>query len=282
MRQYAYAKINLGLRILRKREDGYHDIETVFHRIAIRDELSFSPSTTLTLEHDSPSLPHDDSNLILRTARHLQEQCAPLRGARITLRKKIPIGAGLGGGSADAAATLLALNSFWKLNLSMEMLRATGSALGADVPYFLRPGSAYALGKGEILQYFDLALPYWVLTVFPGVAVPTAWAYRQLTPGQPRTPVNLKDLLIKHVRDRSALAEILVNDFDEIVSAQYPAVGETKSCLLASGAAVACLSGSGSSVYGFFESEPEAKRAAERFGHGSTVILSPPNFIPPH
>ncbi len=280
MKRYAYAKINLGLRILRKREDGFHDIETVFYRIAVRDELSFAPSTTLALDHDAPSLPHDETNLVLRAARILHERCRPLRGAHITLRKHIPVGAGLGGGSSDAAATLLALNSFWTLNLSTEMLRSIAAGLGSDVSYFLQPGTAYALGKGDVLEYFNLSIPYWILTVYPGVSVPTAWAYSQIVLARPRSPVNLRQLLTDHMRDQDALSDILANDFEDIVAAHYPVVAETRKALLSAGAVAARMSGSGSSVYGFFRGEAEAQHAAARLGHGTAVFLTPPDFHP--
>src|SRR5258706_4715892 len=128
----AYAKINLGLRILRKREDGYHDIEPVFHRVNIFDEIALESSNTISMECTEASIPTDERNLCMKAALLLQRETRAIRGTRMILKKQIPVGAGLGGGSSDAAAVLLGLNKLWQLNLSQEMLHALALTLGAD------------------------------------------------------------------------------------------------------------------------------------------------------
>ncbi|MBI1803058.1 MAG: 4-(cytidine 5'-diphospho)-2-C-methyl-D-erythritol kinase [Ignavibacteriae bacterium] len=284
----AYAKINLGLRILRKREDGYHDIETIFHRVNIFDEIALSPSNTISMECSDASIPTDERNLCIKTARLLEHESRAIRGVQIILKKDIPVGAGLGGGSSDAAAVLLGLNKLWQLNLSHEMLRSLALTLGADVPYFLRSGSAFATGRGEILEYFSLDVPYWIVLVCPNIHVSTAWAY-QNTHITYRTPVvsgveplhiSLKEIVLNHITYPKKLQTHLHNDFEPLVFATHKSVSHVKDTLIADGAVFAQMSGSGSSVYGFFTSEQQARAVMNEFGRRCRVFLTPPNFRP--
>lgn len=276
----AYAKINLGLRILRKREDGYHDIETVFHRIDIADELVFEPSTTVTMESTDPSLPVNEENLCLRAARLLQSECAPVRGAHIRLTKRIPAGAGLGGGSADAAATLLGLNAFWQLRLSDAMLSVLALRVGSDVPYFLKNGSASASGRGEFLDYFDLDLPYAIVTVVPGVRVSTAWAYANVQPAQRSVAPALRTAWTAHLREPEYLRRTVENDFEAAVIKAHPVIGVVRNRLTSAGACFSQMTGSGSAVYGLFEELPRALDALVTLGGEHTVFLTRPHFRP--
>lgn len=279
----SYAKINLGLRILRKRPDGYHDLETVFHRINFWDEIVLRPRPeTLSLETDQADLPADRSNLCLQAAELLKAAAPGELGASIFLRKRIPIGAGLGGGSSNAASVLMGLQRLWSVRLGDEGLRAMALRLGSDVPYFLVEGSAYATGRGEILEPIPLVLPYWIVVVVPPVHVSTAWAYKHLRPNDRTARFSLKEAVsVPASRLRSSLAG-LTNDFESLVLESHPEVQETKRRLDALQPVCALMSGSGSAVFALFADERSALLAVEQFaGDRYACSLTEPNFSPP-
>jgi 4-diphosphocytidyl-2-C-methyl-D-erythritol kinase len=276
----AYAKINLGLRILKKRPDGYHDIETVFHRVNIFDELSFEDADSISLAGSDALLPSDDTNLCIRAAKLLQQHCNCRRGARIILDKKIPVGAGLGGGSSDAAATLRALGQLWNLEISENKLIELALQLGSDVPYFLHSGAAYAKGRGEILEYFPLILPYWIVVVYPNIHISTAWAYAQVQPDEGAGAFTLKDIVQQYWGDEEALSKYLNNDFETVIKAHHPQIAEILDALKGSGAGLAQLSGSGSSVYGLFSREADVERFICKLGNAYKTFITPPRFEP--
>ena len=178
----ACAKINVVLEVLRKRADGYHEIATVLQSISLADELECEPAADLTLE--APPLPDEAPNLVLRAAEALQEATGCQAGAALTLRKAIPLSAGLGGGSADAAAALVALNDLWKLYLEPAELARIAALLGSDVPFFLLGGTALATGRGERLDPLPDPLPRWLVLLIPEVLVrdKTRTVYRMLEP----------------------------------------------------------------------------------------------------
>jgi 4-diphosphocytidyl-2-C-methyl-D-erythritol kinase len=276
----AYAKINIGLHILGKRTDGYHDIETVFHRVNPYDEIIIEPSASVTLTCTDPALPTDDRNLCIRAAQLLKKYTGENRGAAITLEKNIPIGAGLGGGSSDAAATLLGLTKLWDLNIDEATLRTLAFQLGSDVPYFLKEGSAHACGRGEILEYFHLPLPYWIIVVYPNIHISTAWAYNQFREnhkhGQLESSGSLREAILAHMQDPQELAKFIFNDFEPVVLHQNETMRFCKISLYAAGAKFAQMSGSGSAFYGFFTDEAAAFTAAESFSKKYKVFITPP------
>jgi 4-diphosphocytidyl-2-C-methyl-D-erythritol kinase len=277
----AYAKINLGLQILRLREDGYHDIETVFHRIALHDDLTFSRlDRGIAIESDTPGAPSDETNLCYRAAAMIFQQCGHAGGARIALRKRIPIGAGLGGGSADAAAVLLHLPGYLGIPISEQDRFDIAAAIGSDVPYFLRKGSAHARGRGELLSYFSLSVPYWILLVYPGIHVSTAWAYNSFT-FNPHLPVHpLKELVAGQMHQPTALVNTLRNDFEPVVFRAHETVMRVKEILYRTGADFALMSGSGSSVFGLFRDEQLARESARFFSMTYFTHLTAPFFEP--
>jgi 4-diphosphocytidyl-2-C-methyl-D-erythritol kinase len=279
----SYAKINLGLRILRKRPDGYHDLETVFHRIHLFDEIDLLPTEgPLTLETDLTEIPTDSTNLCLRAAQLLKDRARTRSGAAMTLRKRIPVGAGLGGGSSNAAAVLLALKDLWSVRVEREELQTMALSLGSDVPYFLTKGSALATGRGDHLEAIQLNLPYWIVVVVPPVHVSTAWAYKNLTLQDHRGEVSLGDHLQQTTTDHEKLLPALTNDFEPLVLSSYPIVLDSKQQLSRSGARHALLSGSGSAVFGLFPTEEAAREAMEGFSSDQFVVsLTGPEFSPP-
>jgi len=276
----AYAKINLGLRILRKREDGYHDIETVFHRINLFDELEFESAESLSMTCNSADLPVDERNLCMKAASLMRRRYVVRNGVHITLRKNIPIGAGLGGGSSDAATALLSLARLWELKIKDDEMRSLAVQLGSDVPYFLRNGTAHATGRGETLDYFDLRLPYWIVVVFPKVSISTSWAYANARiPNRPAT-ASLINVLVESVDDPRKLTDLLHNDFESLVLHSHPVIDEVRRELLDSSAKFVQMSGSGSSVYGLFANGDIARDVASGLNKRFQVFITPPLFCP--
>ncbi len=276
----AFAKINLGLLITGRRPDGYHTLETVFAPIEWHDTLDFTLDDGITMTCSNLDLPSDDSNLCVRAARALQEHAGVKQGVRIGLVKRVPFGAGLGGGSSDAAATLRVLNRLWAVDASSADLHRMAVKLGADVPYFLEmQGLAYAAGIGEELEELPLSLPYHVVTVFPEVQVPTVWAYKNFRPRFDRPVPDLKGLLARLCSDRDAgVLEVFENDFSPVVFEHYPVVREVRDGLAASGAAFVSLSGSGSAVYALYAEAATAQAAAGRMQAFGRVNVTPAGF----
>ncbi len=276
----AYAKINLGLQILRKRDDGYHDIETVFHRVNIFDEILLSPSSKISLMCNTCDLPFGEENLCMRAARLLREKCNIGDGVDIQLKKRIPIGAGLGGGSSDAASTLAGLNLLWKLNLTSEQLSHFALVLGSDVPYFLGTSSAYATGRGEHLEYFPLDIPFWIVIVYPNLHISTAWAYQHSEiPLRQSSENNVKATLLESLHHPLQLATTLQNDFEPLILRTYSEVAQVKKKLYDLGADFAQMSGSGSSVYGLFVDKKDAEHACDKLNKTCQTFITPPHFM---
>ncbi|MEW6586575.1 MAG: 4-(cytidine 5'-diphospho)-2-C-methyl-D-erythritol kinase [Nitrospirota bacterium] len=268
----APAKINWFLKIVGARDDGYHDIESLMQCVNLYDTLIFEQADALEIEC-SENIPVQD-NLVYRAANLLKERTSCRKGARITLKKDIPIGAGLGGGSSDAASSLMGLNVLWALGLSREALREIGSRLGADIPFFFDGPSALIGGRGELVASFRLESPVVLLLVKPPFPVSTTWAYsafdRVAGMQAPSSPVQLKKKTIDIKlfrralceRDFAALAGMNGNDLEKIVIERYPVIKEIKEGLLKAGAALSAMSGSGPTVFGVFENRDMAEKAA--------------------
>ena len=278
MKLRAYAKINIGLRILGKRPDDYHNLETVFHEIDLFDEIELEPHNQLEITADSILVPIDESNLCLRAAQLLQTDQHVQQGVMIHLIKNIPVGAGLGGGSSDAATVLVGLNQFWNLNLTNDQLQQLAGKIGSDVPFFIEGGSAYATGRGEVLKHYRLDIPYWIVLVAPPLHVSTAWAYEHIKLYHIGKTKKLKDALTKQVKNPQELTTIVQNDFETSVFETYPEIASIKKKLLNIGAVFALMSGSGSSVFGFFDKVERAKKASSEFPKNYTISITEPNF----
>jgi 4-diphosphocytidyl-2-C-methyl-D-erythritol kinase len=263
LRANSYAKVNLALSVLGRRADGYHDIQTIFQSISLHDELEFEDSAQLTLRCENFPDVRQEDNLVYKAASLLAVAAAEKRGVSITLRKRIPAGAGLGGGSSNAAVTLLALRRFWNIDISDSELSAIAAGLGSDVPFFLNGGTALGVGRGEIIRSLPDILPENLVVLFPGIHVSTAEAYRSLKLG---LTTSTEDHRIQRfcgqVQDRKRASTGIFNDFEVSILAAYPGILEAKSFLESKGAIVSMLSGSGSSVFGFFPDEESASAAA--------------------
>jgi 4-diphosphocytidyl-2-C-methyl-D-erythritol kinase len=261
------AKVNLGLHILGKRDDGFHELETLFQMVNWCDEIKIEClSHGLELVCNQPDIPTDDGNLVIKAAHILQirypDRC---KGARIHLNKNIPHGAGLGGGSGNAAGVLLGLNFLWGLKLKRENLISMASELGSDVPFFLFSPCAIGRGRGEILEPVKNSIKFYVLMVYPGFAVPTASVYGnlklKLTKGENNISI-LKNFLLQS--EFAQLGATLSNDLELFVFKEYPGLSGIKKEMLALGAKGALLSGSGSTVFGIFDNPETAKNAHAR------------------
>ena len=276
----AYAKINLGLRVLRRRNDGYHDIETIFHRINLYDELTLEPSLhTISISCNNNTIPTDENNLCYEAVELLRAEVGAHLGASIQLKKNIPVGAGLGGGSSDAAAVLNALPSLWNMRVAPSTLTTLALQIGSDVPFFLHNRSAYAEGRGERLSFLKLSIPYWIVVVAPRTHISTAWAYGELS-SRKRFHVHSERLYDGATCKVAGIPVLMTNDFEDVVFEAHPEIAELKRQLRSAGAAYTLMSGSGSSVYGLFENESSAKRAIDLFRPDSFVSLTEPNFSP--
>jgi 4-diphosphocytidyl-2-C-methyl-D-erythritol kinase len=261
----SFAKINLDLRILGTRPDGFHDLKTIFQSLALFDNVTVTVRRgPLTVTCDEPDIPTDQRNLVWKAAsllhRTVRGKNSPPRDIAIDLRKRVPPEAGLGGGSSNAAMTMLALNKLWRLDLDLATLSRIGARLGADVPYFIVGGTALGLGRGDDIYPLADMPPVHVVILRPGFGVATADAYKWFDEESRRA---VKDPAQRPVPPGwPAWSTTLRNDLEIPVTRHHPAIGRIRQSLLDAGAAFAAMSGSGSAVFGLFERADAARRTA--------------------
>jgi 4-diphosphocytidyl-2-C-methyl-D-erythritol kinase len=250
------AKVNLRLEILNRREDGYHELRTVFQKISLHDTLYFSlkKERGVSITADHPKLPVGKKNLVYRAVQSMLKVSGYRGGVHIEIEKRIPLGAGLGGGSSNAAATLKALNQLLETNLSEKELMGMGLEIGADVPFFFLESAAIGSGIGERLKKVKLP-DLWYVLIYPNFEVSTRWAYQNFVLTNQQFHFNLH----KFLKTPDGISRILLNHLEAAVSKKYPQIGIMKKILLSAGALGAMMTGSGPSVFGLF---PEAKSAA--------------------
>ena len=242
-------KINLGLNIISKRSDGYHNIETCFYQVPWTDILEILPSTEFTFSSSGDSIPGNIADNLCVKAYHLLQKDFQLTPVKIHLHKTIPTGAGLGGGSSDAAFTLKILKEIFSLPLSNQDLQVYAAQLGSDCAYFIKGVPMIGSGRGEVLHEINLDLKgKYIIIVKPDVHISTAEAYAGVTPHQPG--IHVEKILTDH--SIKEWKELLVNDFERSVFAKYPEIKRIKDVLYEQGALYASMSGSGSSVFGIF------------------------------
>ena len=267
----APAKVNLILRILDRRPDGYHNVWSVMQTVGLEDHVSIrlDPAhSEITLHCNAQSLSVDRTNLVYRAAAAVLERSKIQTGLDIVLAKHIPMGAGLGGGSSDAAATIIALNHLLKLEWSVRDMMEVGQALGSDVPFFFSAPSAIISGRGEHVHSMEVTGSRWIVLVNPGFPIETKWAYGRLSESRRQ----VKPLSSNHHRLETAgtvtweqILSMAENDFENPVFEAYPQLREIKMQLLKQEAEGALLSGSGATVFGIFVDEVKARRAMARF-----------------
>lgn len=261
----SFAKVNLLLRVLGKRDDGFHELFTVFQTVSLHDTLHFGESSEVELTCDDNRVPIDERNLIVKAAEALQVLRGVNNGARIHLEKRIPSPGGLGGGSSNAAVALIGLKKLWNMEITDHDLQAIAAELGSDVPFFLHGGTAIGTGRGEKVEEIDDLDAQHLLIVTPNLAVSTSAAFAalkraNLTNSETETILTVcrneaKSLDLRH--------SALKNDFEQSVFADFPEVKRVKETLLELGAAHAAMSGSGASVLAIFDKQ-ETRQAAQK------------------
>ena len=264
------AKVNLMLRVRGRRDDGYHELDTVFQAIDLWDTVEIRPAETLSLSCDDPALPVDQDNLVLRAAELLLERLARRQlGGALALRKEIPTRAGLGGGSSDAAGTLLLCSQFWGLDADRETLAMLAADLGADVPFFLVGGTARGRGRGDRIERLEPLPAREVVLGIPAFGISTAEVFGTLASRLtlPRNGVNFLAPSAHKLPEEKDFP-VAVNDLERVVFEDWPELKGFRDALTGVGAERALLSGSGSAVYGLFRGAEEADSAAHRLRAG--------------
>ncbi len=268
---FAPAKINVILRILGRRPDGFHNLWSIMQTVALEDEVQIrlrADRQDIQLRCDATQLAADQSNLVYRAANEVLARAQQSIGLDIELRKRIPMGAGLGGGSSDAAATIIGLNHLLRLEWSPTQMADVGQLLGSDVPFFLFAPSAFVAGRGETVRPVVVEGTRWIVLVNPGFGVNTKWAYQELAATRTAvTPLSLAQREIDR-QSRVSWAQLIAaaeNDFEAPVFGAHGNLREIKRSLQAHGAEIALLSGSGATVFGVFADEARARLAQSQF-----------------
>lgn len=268
LEKYSPCKVNLLLNILSKRADGYHELETLMHPVNYCDRLEFTrKGSQIQLSCSIPELPTDCSNLVYRAAAGFLERAKVSDGVSIHLEKRIPMAAGLGGGSGNAAITLLALNQLFDAPLTMDVLQEIAAGLGSDVPFFLQAKPALATGRGEKLTElhpFPALAQASFLLVYPGFGVSTAWAYKSLAhpKGQPGRAAKLIELL--NTSELKRIGRELYNSLEAPVLKKHPLLSLFQEFLREQGAPAVLMSGSGSTTFAILENETRAREMEDR------------------
>jgi 4-diphosphocytidyl-2-C-methyl-D-erythritol kinase len=261
----APAKINWFLAVLGKRDDGYHDIVSPMQCVSLFDELSFEHAEDIELI-SGMEVPAAE-NLVYRAAMLLKKVSAFRKGAKITLRKTIPLAAGLGGGSSDAAFTLIGLNRLWGLGYSNGQLMRIAAGIGSDVPFFMDGPFSLVEGRGEKVRALRSKTTVPMLLVKPDIEISSGWAYRNCRAELTKKSIDIK-LFCQALdgKDFARLREMVVNDLEKAVFREYPVVAEIKKMLIENGAVVSSMSGSGPTVFGVFNSGEDAEKASLNMG----------------
>lgn len=268
LRLRAPAKINPALEVLHRRSDGYHEINTLFAAIDLADEIILRPNDDGVIRCrvvGNDVLEAEADNLCVRAAELVRRSHGLTDGVDIELVKNIPVGAGLGGGSSDAAAVLYGVETLWGVRSAEQQRCRMALALGSDVPFFLSGGIAHATGQGEILQPLEISLPFDILLVNAGIHIPTPWAYSAIARSTPRAPTDIVEALRRGIDNPELLQQGLVNDFEPAIFAAYPLLASIKARLYEAGATFALMSGSGSTIFGLFPAGQGASDAAASF-----------------
>lgn len=273
----APAKINLILKVLRKRDDGYHDIFSVMQPVSLYDEIYVSASRGrgVFVSSDSAEIPSDDSNLACRAAEEFLKRTGFDWRIEIRIKKNIPVAAGLGGGSSDAAAVLMGLNGLLKAGLSEAALMEMASVIGSDAPFFILKSPAAATGRGTVLRRASLPAYHYVL-INPGFKVSTKWAYDNLDLTK-KFEDNILTYSDEALKDVERLKDYLTNDLESVTLRRFPEISSLKDALNGAGASAALMSGSGPTAFGVFHDGAAARAAFEvlkaSFGGSSSVFL---------
>jgi len=262
------AKINVFLHVVGKRPDGYHELETLMCPIDLCDSVTLSfKSSGVTVRCDHPKVPDGRDNIAYHAAERFFEVAALRGGVDVSIDKNIPVAAGLGGGSSNAATVLAEMNKHYGHPLSNEELRAVGLQVGADVPFFLFGGAAFATGVGEHLEPVVGVPPLWIILVYPRIEISTAWVYGNLKLGLTICEENYN--VSWFLEDLSNVQHILCNDLEQVTAREFPEIEAIKAALLQVGAKGSLMTGSGPTVFGLFESRDQAVEAFKKIGQSN-------------
>ena len=257
----AYAKINLGLDVLRRREDGYHEVKMIMQTVGIYDVLTFqkAPAGVYGLSVDSAQIPDDDNNLVLKAARLLFATAGIDAGVEITLQKNIPVAAGMAGGSTDAAATLLGLNELYDLRFTPEQLQGIGVKLGADIPYCIMGGTALSEGIGEILSPLPSPPQAYLVIAKPDLMISTKYVYENLHANSLKVHPDIDGMIAAlSNQDLINMCNLMGNVLETVTEKENPIITQLKTLMIEQGAVSSLMSGSGPTVFGIFTEEEKA------------------------
>jgi 4-diphosphocytidyl-2-C-methyl-D-erythritol kinase len=257
------AKINIGLNILSKRKDGYHNLETIFYPINLWDELTIKNGSKFALVTSSPLLNSEHNNTIAKARELISELTETEINALVTLKKRIPIGAGMGGGSSDGAAALILFNKFYDLKLPNEVLSSLALEIGSDAPFFIEPKPKFGSSRGEIFKSTSLIIDKPILIVNPGIHISTSWAFSKIKPRMPET--HLYQIEFGGQNSLSNFRNTIVNDFESVVFESYAEIKGIKDKMYELGAEFSLMTGSGSTVFGIFPDISFAQNASRKF-----------------
>jgi len=270
----APAKINLFLNILGKRKDGYHELSTLMQNISLHDTLTFlKVKEGIILKASDSKLPLDRRNLVYQAAELVLKEGKVTHGVKIILRKKIPVSSGMGGGSSDAAFTLLGLSRLCNLHFSLKNLHPLAEKLGSDVPFFLYNQTALAQGRGEKITPVNIFNDYWIVLVTFPFRISTSWAY-QLIKLDLTTKVDFINIkCLQKKEDFFKALSTWINDFEEKISERHPQIKQALKTLLRLGAVKSSMTGSGPTVYGIFENQPNNEEVNKVFNRSDSKIF---------
>ncbi len=278
----AYAKINLGLDVIGKRDDGYHLVKMIMQNVDIYDTLTFEENASgeITLKANSETIPTDGSNLICKVANQLKEEFGVKAGADITLEKRIPVAAGMAGGSTDGAAAYLALNELWGLGLSKEELCMRAVKLGADIPYCIIGGTALSEGIGEELTTIKAVPDFYLVVAKPAIAVSTGWVYTELDSHEIAKHPDIDGIRAAiEAGDVRGMCEKIHNVLEPVTTGKYSVIKDIEKLLEENGAVRAFMTGSGPTVFAVYESKEEAEKgyeAVQKSGLAPELFLTKP------
>lgn len=264
----SYSKINLTLNILSRREDGYHEIETIMQSINLADQVIITEEKEgIKIKCNHPEVPVNANSLAYRSAEKIINRYGIKKGVKIEIEKKIPLASGLAGGSANSATILIGINKLFSLNLSNEDLRGIGEELGMDVPFFIQNGTALAYQRGEKLAPLSsINPPLWMIILNPGFNISTNWAYNNLDLDSIKREKNNTKAMLKALKEGKSqeIAKNLFNSFESLIIKKYPEVGRIKNRLIEEGVLGALMSGSGPTVFGITQNKEEALKIYEK------------------
>lgn len=274
IKRRAYGKINLGLDVLRKRSDGYHDVKMIMQMVSVYDELTFRkiPDKEIRIVTNKEELPFNEDNLIYKAAKLMMERLNSEEGISVVLKKNIPIAAGMAGGSTDAAATLLGLNELLEGNIPIEELLSMGVKIGADVPYCILQKTALSEGIGEVLTPLPAPPACGLLIGKPDIHVSTKYVYENLQADTLKSHPDI-DGMRKAIeeQDLEGITSRMENVLETVTIQKYPVIGEIKEAMMKAGAINALMSGSGPTVFGVFASRERAEKAKEELAKSGLV-----------